>query len=323
MKKQKFVELIRNNKIDKEDLNALIELEKIYPYSQAIHHLIAKSSIDLKSKDAKSRLNKAALYATDRAILKAFIENKIDFGDGKNEMKTREAIEEIQQPSTDRDAIVALRKEVLNNLKELQITKKHYLNLFEEKYPDVNLGDKKDKSEFKVSTKKAKTTTNKTGKKKTSKLKTSKKASVKAANSAKITKGAKGLKTGKTAKASKSKEKKNPKIKSSELENIVNAKSKSIHKPSVKQKEQINIIDQFIEANPKIEAISDDEKSPVKDLSKNSQQFNDDLISENLAQIMEKQGKTQQAINIYKKLIWKFPQKKSFFASQIDKLRKD
>jgi len=65
-----------------------------------------------------------------------------------------------------------------------------------------------------------------------------------------------------------------------------------------------------------------DAKSTVEDLSKNSQQFNDELISENLAQIMKNQGKTKQAINIYKKLIWKFPQKKSYFAAQIDQIKK-
>ena len=97
MKKQKFVALIRNyNNIEKEDLNTLIELEKLYPYSQAIHHLIAKSSIDLKSKNAKLRLNKAALYATDRTILKALIDNKIDFGavSSINEKRAQESIEQ-------------------------------------------------------------------------------------------------------------------------------------------------------------------------------------------------------------------------------------
>ena len=59
-----------------------------------------------------------------------------------------------------------------------------------------------------------------------------------------------------------------------------------------------------------------------KDLSLPSVKFRDDIISENLACIMVKQGKHEKAIDIYKKLIWKFPQKKTYFASQIEELKK-
>jgi len=280
---------------------------------------------------------------------------KIDFGTvtSKNEKMAQEAIEEKpislekQPPSADRQAIVALRKEVLKNLKELQITKKYYLKLFEEKYPDRDPEETKGKSRSKVSTSKTKPTTKKSDNQETPIGKTSKKAakgqlikkpskkkaegkrakkpSTKVAKSKVLNEGKTKIRkkaTTKTLKTGHSKEKKNPKIKNSELENIVTSKPKLISSPSKKQKEQINIIDQFIEADPKIEVTSDDEKIPAEDLSISSKQLNDELISENLAQIMEKQGKTQQAINIYKKLIWKFPQKKSYFAAQIDKIRK-
>lgn len=345
MKKQKFVTLIRNyNNIEKEDLNTLIELEKLYPYSQAIHHLIAKSSVDLKSKYAKLRLNKAALYATDRTILKALIENKIDFGTvtSINEKRARESIEQKpaslvkQPPSTHQEAIVALRKEVIKNLKELQITKKYYLKLFEEKYPDTDPEKIKGKAlKVKTNKKAAKGKAIKKPGKKIAKDKRAKNVSLSVGkgkildkDSAKTTKvsktktrNKKSTKAKKASKTARLKEKKNPKI-NSDLENIVIHKPKSNKNPTKKQKGQIIIINQFIKADPKIEVTSVDEKSPVEDLSKNSQQFNDELISENLAQIMKNQGKTKQAINIYKKLIWKFPQKKSYFATQIDKIKK-
>ena len=48
----------------------------------------------------------------------------------------------------------------------------------------------------------------------------------------------------------------------------------------------------------------------------------DDIISESLAKIFVNQGKKEKAIDIYKKLIWKFPQKKALFAAQIEKLKK-
>ena len=59
-----------------------------------------------------------------------------------------------------------------------------------------------------------------------------------------------------------------------------------------------------------------------EDRSLKSYKSTEDLVSENLARIMVEQGKTSKAIDIYKKLIWKFPQKKTYFATQIEKLKK-
>ena len=62
-------------------------------------------------------------------------------------------------------------------------------------------------------------------------------------------------------------------------------------------------------------------KKDLDDLSAQSVEFGDNLVSENLARVMIKQGNKSKAIDIYKKLIWKFPQKKAYFASQIDSLK--
>jgi hypothetical protein len=50
---------------------------------------------------------------------------------------------------------------------------------------------------------------------------------------------------------------------------------------------------------------------------------NDDLISETLARLVAAQGKNDRAIKIYQKLMLKYPQKSSYFAAQIEKLRKE
>ena len=60
--------------------------------------------------------------------------------------------------------------------------------------------------------------------------------------------------------------------------------------------------------------------SKPEDLAQNSTRLNENAISENLAQILFKQGKIDMAVDIYRKLIWKFPQKKAYFAGQIDKI---
>ena len=59
-----------------------------------------------------------------------------------------------------------------------------------------------------------------------------------------------------------------------------------------------------------------------KDLSERSTRFGDDLVSENLAIILLRQGKKDRAIDIYKKLIWKLPQKKAYFAARIEDIKK-
>lgn len=94
-------------------------------------------------------------------------------------------------------------------------------------------------------------------------------------------------------------------------------------KKKMKKEDQEKLIEKFIESEPKIKSVrSSKEMSGKKDLSLPSVKFRDDLISESLANIMIKQGKLEKAIDIYKKLIWKFPQKKAYFATQIEELKK-
>ena len=95
-----------------------------------------------------------------------------------------------------------------------------------------------------------------------------------------------------------------------------------------KQQEQMELINRFIQSgmqfknkenvNP-AELVSPDQQ----DLSQPSTHIHEDLVSENLAKIFLNQGKTEKAIDIYKKLIWKFPQKRTYFASRIEEIQKN
>ena len=88
---------------------------------------------------------------------------------------------------------------------------------------------------------------------------------------------------------------------------------------------QIEIIEEFIKKEPRIskpKLEKGQQNTPQEDLSLKSTEIKEDLVSENLAIIMEKQGKIQKARDIYKKLIWKFPQKKAYFASRIEELER-
>ncbi len=63
-------------------------------------------------------------------------------------------------------------------------------------------------------------------------------------------------------------------------------------------------------------------EQPNEDLSGESTSFDDDIVTETLAKLCIKQGKIDKAIEIYRKLIWKFPQKKAYFAARIEELTK-
>ena len=91
-------------------------------------------------------------------------------------------------------------------------------------------------------------------------------------------------------------------------------------KKSPKSKKK-DLIDKFIANKPSITP-GKSVKENIADLSKASSELKEDLVSENLAVIFAKQGKTNKAIDIYKKLIWKFPQKKASFAARIEELKK-
>lgn len=83
-----------------------------------------------------------------------------------------------------------------------------------------------------------------------------------------------------------------------------------------------DLIGRFIQGNlvdtPLIELSSETGKI----LSEQSNQIGEDLITETLANIYLKQGLYNEALQSYQKLSLKFPEKNSYFATQIEKIKK-
>ena len=112
------------------------------------------------------------------------------------------------------------------------------------------------------------------------------------------------------------------KVSTTPKEKKAKTKVKKTKKSQSKQQDQKIIIDEFIDNNPKIKPIkSSDIKNPTEDLSAKSTEFKPDSSSEYLANIYIEQNKISKAIAIYESLSLKFPEKKSYFANLIKKLK--
>jgi tetratricopeptide (TPR) repeat protein len=90
---------------------------------------------------------------------------------------------------------------------------------------------------------------------------------------------------------------------------------------SSKKQVQSELIDKFIIANPKIEPVRDKSGHPLEDISKPFTEEKGGFITETLARIYINQGYYSKAIDIYERLSLKFPEKSSYFATQIEKIK--
>ncbi len=83
------------------------------------------------------------------------------------------------------------------------------------------------------------------------------------------------------------------------------------------------LIDKFIREEPKIAPVSKSSFFDPVDFAKQSLIDNDTVVSETLAEIYYSQGNLSKAFKIYKKLSLENPEKSSYFAAQIEKIRKE
>jgi hypothetical protein len=103
-------------------------------------------------------------------------------------------------------------------------------------------------------------------------------------------------------------------------EEIVSVDNVQSVKPSEKELQAV-LIDKFIEANPRIEPSREKSDKPNIEISKLYTEETDGFVTETLARIYIGQGYYSKAIDIYEKLSLKFPEKSSYFASQIEKVK--
>lgn len=104
------------------------------------------------------------------------------------------------------------------------------------------------------------------------------------------------------------------------IETIKRKEKKTI--VDAKKKEQIDLIKAFSKKSIKMATIKEIEANQnTENLAEKSTKINDNLISESFAKLLVSQGKKPKAKQIYEKLMLKFPDKRSYFADLIEKLK--
>ncbi len=86
----------------------------------------------------------------------------------------------------------------------------------------------------------------------------------------------------------------------------------------IEKKKKLELIDKFIENNPKITPIAKDAPAPVIEPISEDTSY---LMTETLARVYLEQKKYSKAIQAYEILILKYPEKSSFFADRISDIR--
>ena len=89
------------------------------------------------------------------------------------------------------------------------------------------------------------------------------------------------------------------------------------------KKNQSELIEKFIRNEPQMDKqklVSDENSPSQEDLASKNIKNSDQFYTETLAKLMVKQKKYKKAIEIYEKLGLKFPEKRAYFASQIEKV---
>ena len=102
------------------------------------------------------------------------------------------------------------------------------------------------------------------------------------------------------------------------------AKSETAQKVKKTKKNQSELIEKFIQNEPQMKKRnpdSDESSHEQADLCSKNVKQSDRFYTETLARLMVRQKKRKKAIEIYEKLMLKFPEKRAYFASQIEDIK--
>jgi hypothetical protein len=307
--RNQFIQLLHHYSDSSSDhTQGVLELKKQYPYCQVLHALAARLSRDHGLPSHQHELQLAAVYASDRTALKNVMNRTTDpwplSHEAQGQVHTEQPVSIATQAITtelvaDSEEGEDLADEVQHDLEKLSQLRHNFEMLFVEAKPGsvhFQPTDESGPKEEKEEKKRPMPPGRKPGRSRAQRIV-------------------------ELARQLEAKEQEGEAETDEIIEEIKNSKKK-VSPAGEKQREQINLIDNFIKIQPVIPSLKE-KPPPTGDLSgAQSTDFSDNIISETLATLLISQGKKEKAIEVLKKLIWKFPQKKAYFAAQIEELKK-
>ena len=283
MEKEHLLFLTKNyTSLTAEEVSDLIALQREFPYSQLLHNLTSRGGQDLNISSREELLHVSAIYTTDRSVLKSIMT-------APSKQRAKTIFQAPDEPIRMATIIPTPPKTIIpQSTNEINLSGEALINDIFKELDKLKVV----KHNFEVSVEEYEKVTG--SKKKDDPKKIEKKVS----QPKEINEPADLL-----------------------IEEIKSTKKK-VNPEGPKQKEQIEIIENFIKTQPSITKNKLATPPPSStDLAEKSLVYGDNIISETLVEILLKQGKKDKAIEVLKKLIWKFPQKKAYFAAQIEELK--
>ena len=305
MDKSQFLQVLqRYASTSVDEAQEIAALRAQYPYSQVLQTLGARSSKDHGLPHQQRDLQLAAVYSADRNLLKEII--TLQPGEAVQQIVSKHVDENDQATSTIDAADVA--DIVMDDLERLAKLKGAFENLFMD-FPKTarpaEVQSEEKSTEEAASDVPKEEATGKSRKERIIEM-------AKALNS-----------TVEISPAARKRQRDKEGNPVDELIVQIQNSKEELTPENESQKQQIEIINQFIRVQPSISNPRDRAPSAIADLNTvKSGEFGDNIVSETLVEILLKQGKKDKAIEVLKKLIWKYPQKKAYFASQIEDLKK-
>ena len=310
MNKQEFLHIINQpSAIGEKESEALEDMAKSFPYCQIAHALLAKSAHDKGSMMALQLLKTAAVYSVSRTALKNLIYSESTWYESPSRVLSSvlatmpEDEAEVAKPPVPLPYTEPQGNSLENEISVIAAQWSQAEVTRRERLQSPSLGENEPKPTFDEAP--------------------AKPADNRVIDDLKAT--IEELQRTKLAMAAK--QRSQEEMPSSE-QDAVSEEDKDAPSVNFSEKpdrvQQIELIDRFIVSNPRMPSAAEiaeieDEKG---DLASESSRINENLVSENLAIILTKQGKINKAIEIYRKLILKYPEKTSYFASRIESLEK-
>ncbi|MGC1240597.1 MAG: tetratricopeptide repeat protein [Chryseosolibacter sp.] len=287
-----------------DEAKEIISLRSQFPYSQVLQTLAARASKDHGFQHQQRDLQMAAVYAADRNLLKEIItlqpEEPVQQVVSKHVLADEQVVSAIDS--------VDVADAVMDDLERLSKLKHTFENLFMD-FP-------KPKKVIKEPVMEPVVAENMSAQGQESQAKSKKERIIEMAKAL-----SNNPATDSTSPAKKKHRDKDGNPVDELIVEIQNSKEEIVPE-NERQKQQIEIINQFIRVQPSISNPRDRVPSVGDLMPIKSGEFGDNIVSETLVEILLKQGKKDRAIEVLKKLIWKYPQKKAYFASQIEDLKK-